>query len=211
MAFTVTFPTTAPQPDLDQLASWLTEQGEPFTQDGPDTLALKALPLTLVHGDPVRAQVDLGPTASLSRLVRVLFDLSVRLGADVRLAGVGEVNRPELWLRFADEQDRLRIADALHKAAAHNTRDEVLSAFWSILGSVGGGRDLRWDAQRERIVEMMEVGGDDGISVEHAAWHQEGAQVGDTVGVPVVGDVHILAWRWLSEAYPSLTDAWETA
>ncbi|MCB9682026.1 MAG: hypothetical protein H6733_11230 [Alphaproteobacteria bacterium] len=201
----MTYPTSAPLPGLDALASWLTEHGEAFDRQGPDVLELRALPLRIVHGgDGVRAQVDLTPTVPLSRLTRLLFDLSVRVGADVRLVGVGQVNRPSLWLRFADEQDRLRVAAALAKAAAQSHRDDILKAMWSVLGTLGGGRDLRWDATRERIVEMREVGSPDGISVEDARWHDAEVSPGDTVAVPVSGDLHILVWRWLADAWPSL-------
>ena len=205
MAFTVTFPTQGPLPEPEVLADWLEERGEALITEGSDTLALQAIPLRLVADDQgVRAHLDLTPTASVSRIVRVLFELSVRLGADVKLAGAGQLNRPGLWLRLADEQDRLRIADALGRAASMNQGDEARHALWSLLGAIGSGRDLRWDEQRSRVVELKEVGAENGLTVEEAAWHDAEAAEGDTVGVPVHGDVHILAWRWLSEAYPSL-------
>lgn len=210
MAFTLSFPTSGPIPGPKDLAAWLTAQGEPFEQEGTGVLQLRALPMRLVHtGTDIQAQVDVTPTVPLSRMNRLLFDLSMRLGADVRLVGVGEVNRPELWLRLANEQDRMRIAAALDKAAHHNNRDEILRAFWSILGSLGPGRDLRWDTRRDCIVDVQEVGAADGITLEDARWHDANVSTGDTVSVPMGGDLHILAWRWLSEAWPSLIGTWE--
>ncbi|MCB9664571.1 MAG: hypothetical protein H6732_10705 [Alphaproteobacteria bacterium] len=207
MAYTVSFPTTSPLPGPEDLASWCTEQGEAFDHDGPDVLSLRGLPVRLLHtGEAIRAQVDVTPSTALSRLTRVLFDLSVRLGADVRLVGVGEVNRPALWLRLADEQDRQRIAGALERASSHSAPDEVYQGLWGVLGALGGGRDLRWEATREQIVEMKEVGAPEGISVEEAAWHDDQAEPGDTIALPVSGDLHIVAWRWLQEAWPNLAD-----
>lgn len=205
MAHTISFPTTSPLPSPEDLASWLTEQGEAYESDGSDVLGLKGLPVRLLHtGEAVRAQVDVTPTTPLSRLTRLLFDLSVRLGADVRLVGVGEVGRPSLWLRLADEQDRLRIAGALARATAHSHPDDVLRGLWGVLGALGSGRDLRWDGNRQHIVEVKEVGAPDGISVEEAAWHDDQAEPGDAIALPVSGDLHIVAWRWLQEAHPSL-------
>jgi len=204
VAFTISFRRQTPPPALDEIAAWLTDQGEPFEADGEDVLVLRALPTRLVVDEHIRAQVDLSPATPLTRLVRVLFDLSVHLGADVRLVGAGGVTRPMMWLRFADEQDRQRIAAALSNADDTHAHDDVRKGFWQLLGALGNGRDLRWDATREAIVEMLEVGASDGIAVEAAAWHDAEASPGDTVAVPVAGDMHIVSWRWMSEAWPSL-------
>lgn len=204
MAFTISFRRQSPPPALDEIAAWLTEQGEPFEADGEDVLALRALPVRLVVDEHIRAQVDLSPATPLTRLVRVIFDLSVTLGADVKLVGAGALTRPLLWLRFADEQDRQRIAAALTNADDTHAHDDVRQGFWQLLGALGNGRDLRWDAAREAVVEMLEVGAPDGIPLEQAAWHDADASPGDVVSVPVTGDLHVVAWRWLSEAWPSL-------
>lgn len=206
VAFTVTFPTSGPLPDAAALASWLTEQGEPFEHEQPQSLTLRALPVRLAfeHAS-IQATVDIHSAVPLTRLVNLLFALSHRLGADVRLVGVGEVTRSALWYRFADEQDRLRIREAIGRSAAHNNRDELLRTLWSVLGTLGGDRDWRWDILKDRVVELAEVGAPGGITVEEAAWHTTTAHPGDTVAIPVRGNVHILAWRWLKEAYPSLS------
>ena len=47
-----------------------------------------------------------GARTALSKLVAVLFDLSGWLGSDVQLESA--VTRAGLWMRLADEQDRLR-------------------------------------------------------------------------------------------------------
>ncbi len=208
MPFTLRFPTAGPLPAPDDIASWLTEQGEPFEHDETAGLALRALPLHL-HLDPggIRASVDLAPNTPLPRLIRVLFDLSMRLGADVLLAGVGEVRRPELWLHLSGEQDRLRISVALDQAAAHHVRDEVLTNFWALLSAMGQGRDLRWDFARSAIVQIREVR----VPNEERAADSEEPDTDtdpmESVSLPVEGQLHVLAWRWLSEAYPSLTSS----
>lgn len=205
MAFTVMFRSQAPSPPRSALEAWLTDQGEPFEAAGGE-LSLRALPIRLVVDEGVRAHLDPTPTCPLTRLVRVVFDLSVHLGADVRLVGSGPVTRASLWLHLADEQDRQRIAAALEEADRNHPQDDVRAAFWSLLGALGDGRDLRWDASRAAIVEMRDVGGDGGLTVEEASWHNADAAIGDTVPIQVGGAVHILAWRWLSEAWPSLLD-----
>jgi hypothetical protein len=207
VAFTVSFPTSGPLPEVGDLAAWLTEQGEPFEHDASETITLRALPVRIVHeGDAVRAQVEVTPTLPLSRLVRLLFDLSVRVGADVRLAGVGEINRAGLWLKLADEQDRQRLATALGQAGTSSHRDEIFHELWSLLSCLGDGADLRWDAASGRIVELKEVGTPGGLTVDEAAWHAERAAPGDQVAVPVVGRHHLVAWRWLVEAWPNLLE-----
>lgn len=207
MAFTITFTTHATIPATTDVATWLTDQGEAFEQEGPYTLALKALPVRVVLDEGVlKAHLEVGVETALARMVDLLFALSVEAGADVRLAGLGEVTRPRLWLKLADEQDRVRIQQALQHASEHHNREEVLQRLWSVLHEIAPGHDLRWDAHRGRIVELVEVGEPGGISVEEASWLVEGAKPGDAVPRPVDGQVHIIAWRWLSEAYPGLAE-----
>ncbi len=200
MPFTLTFPTTAAVPDLDTLEAWLTEQGEPFLRDAPTVVSLRALPLRLVRGadGALHGQVQVEPTTPLSRLVRVAFDLSVHLRADVVLTERAtetlgtRVTRPGLWLALADEQDRLRIAAALQAAEQHASRDDVLTAFWTLLGALAPGRDLRWDATAARVMEIRE--GDERSDDRRDAR-------------PAPRYVHTVAWRWLSEAWPHLDRA----
>lgn len=211
MAFTVTFPATAPPVPVETLCAWLTERGEPFAREGEETLALRALPLRFVSAPgqaSLQAQLDVTPTVPLSRLVDVLFEVSMRAGADVNLAGHGPINRPELWMRLADEQDRLRLAAALHRAREHGQRDEIHRRLWALIASLRPGHDDRWDTTRQRIVEWVEVG--DAVSVEEARWHAEDPKPGDAVPVPVQGFLHCLAWRWLSEAWPGIAEAEHT-
>ena len=145
---------------------------------------------------------------ALTRMVDVLFDVSVRAGADVSLAGTGEVTRAGLWMRLADEQDRQRIAESLFRAKEHGSGDEVHKRLWAVLAALRKGHDDRWDASSQRIVELVEVG--QGVSVEEAAWHTENAAVGDEISIPVESHLHILVWRWLSEAYPGIAEAEHT-
>ncbi len=207
MAITFGFPTTGPLPDLDGLAVWLDGEGEAHDVEGTDTLALKALPLRIVHaGASVRAHLELGPDTRVSRALRLVYALSGRLGADVRLSGVGTIDRASLWLRLADEQDRLRLAAAIARAETHPQRDEIARLLWAVVGAASPGRPVRWDTSADRVVEVREVGTPDGISRDEAAFHAQGGEAGDEVNVPVAPPIHILAWRWLSEAWPALAD-----
>lgn len=208
MAFTFTFPATARQPAPEEVAAWFTEHGEAFEAEGPYSLALRGLPVRViaVPGEPLQAHVDVTTTTPLVRVVDLLFELSNRAATDVRLAGVGKVDRASLWLRLADEQDRLRIARALVHAAEQGRRDEVVRGLWGVLAAACPGRDIRWDAGREHIVELKEVGGPTGMPVEEAAFLLEDPETGDVAVVEVHDDLHLVAWRWLSEAHPGLAD-----
>ncbi|MEN0064857.1 MAG: hypothetical protein AAGA48_22115 [Myxococcota bacterium] len=211
MAFTVTFPSTSPPPPLDTLGEWLTERGEPFAVDGDDSVTLRALPVRFVASPAnasLKAQLELTSSTALTRMVDVLFEVSVRAQADVMLAGFGQVNRSSLWMRLSDDQDRIRIAGALGRAREHGQHDEIHKRLWSVIAVQRPGHDDRWDAQHERIVELVEVG--TGISLDEAAWHAETPEAGDVIPVPVHGALHILVWRWLSEAYPGIAESEHT-
>lgn len=194
-------------PETRVLAEWLTEQGEPFKTKGLQTLTLRALPVQLAVQDErntVAASVSITPTLPLMRLVDLLFDLSVLTGADVHLTGHGKVTRPALWLRLADEQDRLRIAEALARATEHGNYNEIVRRLWSILAGIHPGLDIRWNANKARIVELREVGTPNGIPLNEALRLDEAATLGSLVSVPIATYLHSLGWRWLSEAYPGL-------
>lgn len=219
MAFTVTFRSSEPPTPAVTLAEWLTERGEPFVEEGETVLVLRALPVRFLTSAPpisppaaqtsaqqpsaLQAQIEVVPTVGLTRLVDTLFEVSVRAGTDVHLAGHGAVTRADLWLRLADEQDRQRIAVALKRAREHGNADEVHKRLWTIIAALRDGHDDRWDAAMERVVEMIEVG--TGMTIEAARWHTEDPKPGDAVAVPVSGLLHCLAWRWLSDAYPGLS------
>lgn len=207
MAHCAVLHTTGPAPEGEELRRWLIEQGEPFEADADDALVLRALPLRLsVDEDTghVCADFDVTPALPLSRLVDLLFDLSVVCGADVHLAPRGTVTRAALWMQLADEQDRMRLRDALARADEHGKLDTVLRRLWAILGTLRPGCDLRWSAEHGAIVDLREVGSPGGLTVEEATVLQPDAELGDPVAVPVHGTVHILAYRWLSTAFPSL-------
>lgn len=202
MAFTVSFPTSQEAPPLSDIAVWLTAQGEPFEQDG-DALLLRALPVRLVlRGGAIHGQLEMTPASPLGRLIQLLFRLSVRIGSDVRLVGYGEVNRAMLWLRLADEQDRLRLLDAIRIAEERGKRETVLRGLWAVLAAVAPERDVRWDVQQGSIVEVYEVG--ETISLDEAQWLSEDVTEGDLLPAPVQDTLHIVAWRWLSQNYPGL-------
>lgn len=209
MAFSVSFPTTGPCPSRDSVASWLTELREPFDPEGDGTLVLRAMPVRFValpDQGALHAHLEVNATVPLTRLVGVLFDVSVRAGADVRLTGVGEIARSGLWMRLADEQDRIRIHTALTRAEEHGRLESVLTRLWAVVSALRPLSDDRWDRRAGRIVALKEVGSADGISRDDALWHAEDPETGDVVLIPVdhAHHVHTLAWRWLSEAYPGL-------
>ena len=208
MAFTVTFYSTRPTPPIQELSNWLIGVGEPFEEEGPRTLVLRALPVRLVvHPDaPMQAQVDIAPSVPLMRLVDLLFDLSNLIGADVRLAGTGGVTRPDLWKRLADEQDRRRLTAALDRAKERGNHADVLKRLWPFVSALVPENDVRWSTEHHAIVKMEEVGVPGGLSIEEAQWHVENSIEGDLIALPVEGTLHILAWRWLSEAYPGLAE-----
>ncbi len=210
MAFSVTFPSLGPCPDINLLSQWLTERSEPFEQESPDSLRLLVLPVRFLCSqlEDMQGQIDVTPDAPLVRLVDLLFYLSVQAGSDVHLMGTGKEasSRADLWLRLADEQDRLRIAKAVKAAEEHGNREELLNRLWATVSAMWPGGDVRWDVALSRIVELKEVGEPGGLTVEEAQWHAQGSLQGDVVSVPLSGHLHILTWRWLSEAYPGLTE-----
>jgi hypothetical protein len=197
VSFTISFPTQAPTPALAELGAWVAEEGEAFTLEAETAeVVLRALPLRLAiaSGAGVRATVEAGSSSPISRTVRVVFALAARLGADVRLVGTGLVDRAALWLRLADEQDRLRLALALARAEDHPQGDEILRGLWSVLAALAPERAVRWDTLRERVVELRELVDDPDASSP------------DTVPVPLDPPVHLVAWRWLAETWPTLAD-----
>ncbi len=209
MAFTVTFPTSGPCPPVEQVASWLKDYGEPFEREGLHTVVLRALPVRFVtdqNQTHLKAHLEVTSVAPLARVVSLLFHISVEAGADVRMAGSGGATRSGLWMMLADEQDRVRIAEALARAQEHGNREDLNTRLWAIIGVLRSKCDDRWDVKKQRIVELHEVG--EGISLSQAAWHAESPQLGDVVSVPVDHShhVHTLVWRWLSETYPGLAE-----
>ena len=174
-----------------------------------DTLALFQLYNATT---PIEARMKSGQTsqdwaAGVERLGRKapewIFELpDGSIGAHVKRG----TTRSGLWMLLADEQDRVRIAEALRRAQEHGNREDLITRLWAVIGSLRPKCDDRWDMARERIVELNEVG--EGIDLSQAAWHAEDPKIGDVVGVPVDHShhVHTLVWRWLSEAYPGLAE-----
>jgi hypothetical protein len=190
MSTIVQFRTAGPGRPLADVATWLADRAEPFDADPA--------------GEALRAELDLAAGTRLDRLVGLLFALALEVGGDVVLEGAGTVSRGALWLRLADEQDRLRLGEALARAEALGKRETIAQALWGVLAAALPGRDVRWDATRRRIVELVEVG-EGAMSVEAARAHVADPLEGDIVALPLAeGAPHVIAWRWLSEAHPSL-------
>ena len=214
MAFSVRFPTTGPCPNPTRVAEWVTAHGEPFEYEGDDTIVLKALPVRFIaagDAETLQAHLEVNATVPLTRVVNLLFGVSVDAGSDVSLAGEGEITRSSLWMRLADEQDRMRISETLDRASRHGNSEEILTRLWAVVSALRPNRDDRWDMKSRRVVEMCEVG-PEGVDMEDARWHSEDAELGDVVSIPVENSEHIhsLAWRWLSEAYPGLAESHST-
>lgn len=205
VGFTITFPTSREAPDSAALMDWLRQRGEPFVEE-EGMVRLRAIEVVLSVDKTVTAQLEISSSVDLTRVVDLVFELSILVGADVRLQGAGDVTRGNFWLRLADEQDRLRIGEALEQAELHGRREEVAQRLWQIVSAIRPGKDDRWDAQHARIVELKEVGAPDGISLADAGWHSESPEAGDVIALPIEGWVHSLVWRWLSEAYPGLAE-----
>ena len=206
MDFTIRFPTGGPSTDLEALVGWLTERGEPC--EGVDRgVSLLALPVTFMWDEDVLLVTSrVTPNLALSRLVDLVFAVSLQVGGDAVLEEVGPVSRPELWLLLADEQDRLRIGAALERSRQLGNSNDVMRHLWSVVHTLRRGKDDRWDAARERIVEVVEVG-DGGLSVLDARRVDPEVSDGDEVTLPVQGYVHTLAWRWFAETYPSIAES----
>lgn len=187
MSLVVALHTTGPLPSVDALERWLTEQGEPFIRED-DRLCLRALPVQLepTHESALCARLDVTGDTPLVRTVDLLFDLSVVAGSDVSVDGE-TLTRAQLWLRLADEQDRLMIARALAQATERGTLDEVMRRLWAILAALRPGRDVRWSAELGAVVELS----DDGESSRRTSHDAH---------------LHMLVRRWLAEAYPSLLE-----
>jgi hypothetical protein len=209
VAFTITFPMTGDRPTAPDVTQWLTELGESFEHEGPHCIALRALPCRMMI-DPEQASVhawlDIDDETPVARLIDLVFSFSVLAGADVQLAGVGDIHRASLWLRLADEQDRVRICAALERSELQGRRDEVVQGIWALCSELNPGRDTRWDAAGARIVEMLEVGDPSGIDLESARWLSEDIAPGDLLGRPLGGYPHLTIWRWLSETYPGFAE-----
>ncbi|MFT6234884.1 MAG: hypothetical protein ACJAZO_005408, partial [Myxococcota bacterium] len=134
MAYTVSFPTSGSQTPIDDVATWLTENGEPFTQEGPEALTLRALPVTIVFREDsiLRAHVEVTASVKLDRMVEVLYNLALLIGADVCLADTGKVTRGELWIQLADVQDCKRVGEALQRADAMGRLANISRAMWGV-------------------------------------------------------------------------------
>jgi len=98
--------------------------------------------------------------------------------------------------------------EAVERAGIHGRREEVAQRLWQIISAVRPGHDDRWDANNHRIVELMEIG--EGVSLEAAQQHLDDPQLGELIGIPIATSMHVLTWRWLSEAYPGLAEAEHT-
>jgi len=202
VSISLEFRTGRPVASVAEVADWFLNQGEPCEPQGPTTIALLALPVHLIlHPHRMEAQIDLTPKVPLHRLVRVMADLAIQLGAET-VFHERTMGRSELWLVLAEEQDRMRIQDALDRAEALHCRSEVLTQLWQLLGAMGQGRDLRWDLSSHRIIEFVDTGPLDATE-----------DTVDTVTTQAPGPLrplqpfeqaHITAWRWLSEAWPNL-------
>jgi hypothetical protein len=201
MPLTITLLTAGELPSPEAVQRWLTEQGEPFELHD-EAIALRALPLRIRPVDHRHLEVVLASRidTAVTRAVDLVFDLSVLAGADVEVDGESRT-RATLWLRLADEQDRLRIAEALDTAAERGVADEVLRRLWAVLNALYPTVDARWNANQRALVALDER---DNPVLLHAEADDEVAAL---VPRRLPGTPHLLVWRWLSEAWPSLVES----
>jgi len=210
MKFVLRFPSLLSEVGAEGLQEWLKERGEPCDLTEEGQVVLQAMPLNFTMQDTQwTAEAKVEPAVPLSRLVDLLFATSMHLGSDVLLDAVGPMGRPDLWLLWADEQDRQRLARALVVARDTGNSNEILKRLWSIIHTLRKGHDDRWDVSWERIVEMVPVG-DDGMALAEARRLQPAIEEGGEIAVPVGGFLHTLVWRWFSETYPSMAESWES-
>jgi hypothetical protein len=187
----ITFPSLLPAPTADRLGAWLAQRGEPCVVDS-SRVSLRALPVVFQAPDGtgnLTARVALTADLPITRLIDVLFDVSLLVGADVHLVGYGEVSRAWLWLSMIDEVDRMRLADAVRRAEEHGNKEDVLQRLWALSSTLCPGCDVRWDAARMRFVELHEETGDNRL-----------------VPVPADRMLHVVAWRWLCDAWPAVAE-----
>lgn len=186
-----TFPSMLPAPNAERLCAWMALRGEPCLADG-DQVTLRALPAVLqtpAGPGALTARIEVTADLPITRLVDLLFDVSVLVGSDVHLVGHGEVTRAGLWLAMVDEVDRRRLAAAIRRAEDHGNKADVLDRLWALASTSCGGSDVRWDAARSRFVELHEETGDNRL-----------------VPVPADRMLHVIAWRWLCDAWPGVAE-----
>lgn len=192
-------------PDLAEISASLAAMGEAFELGGPDepgVIHLRALPVVLRRTErDLSAEIALTPSVPIARLLALIYDLALQLGGEVTLDGASPTERAAAWLCFADDQDRLRIARAIDRAEGR--AEEVLRGLWDILVVLGQGRDLRWHPREARIVEVDR--GELGLEDEPTLSEEEVMDPLLTVREAAPG-THILAWRWLTEAWPALAE-----
>jgi len=188
-------------PSIQAIERWLTERGEPF-EARDEAIGLRAIPLTVALRDPqqLQAELELRCDTPVTRAVDLVFDLSVLAGADVSLDDE-DLTRASLWLRLADEQDRLRIAAALDLARERGCADDVLRRLWAVLNSLYPQGDVRWSAELRAVIRLDEGGAPTGVVLG-----DPDLDAATLVPRRVTGAPHLLAWRWLSEAWPSLVE-----
>lgn len=182
----LTLTAAARPPGVEALADWLIEQGEVCTvTDGGITV--RGVPVVITPGgSALHVRIAVDGQAPMSRISRLVFALSVLAGGDVLLDGLTELSQPQLWWHLAEEQDRFRLAAAIDAGAQHEHGREMLLALWSHVAAICPGADVRW--RRDRLVE---------IQVDPADTERE-------FEVPVPVGTHVLAYRWLAAAWPSL-------
>ncbi len=187
----LSFPSIVPCPPSERLGAWLAQRGEPCAID-QERVTLRALPVSFVAPAGIgslTSGVDITADLPITRLVDLLFDVSVLVGADVHLIGHGEVTRSYLWLAMVDEVDRKRLAGAVRRAEEHGNKQDVLQRLWALASTLCPGCDVRWDAQRRRFMELREETGENHL-----------------VQVPPDRMLHVLAWRWLTDAWPAVAE-----
>lgn len=182
---TLTLTSRVALPSVAAIASWLTDSGEPVLVEGR-RISLRALGAHLVAEEGLLvAHIDLTASTPVVRLVDLLFDLSSHIGSDLHDVARKPVTRPTVWFELAAEQDRIRVGAALARSLEHGVRQVMVQRLWALGASLFPNRDVRWDAASARFVEVVDEG---------------------PVCRPLADDraANVLAWRYLSEAWPGV-------
>ncbi len=182
---TLTLTSRLALPSVTGVAAWLTDSGEPVVVDDR-RIVLRALGAFLVHeGSQLVAHIDLAASTPVVRLVDLLFDLSSHIGSDLHDAAGTTVTRPTVWFQLAAEQDRIRVGSALARSLEHGVRQVMVQRLWALGASLFPDRDVRWDVTSARFVEVV----------------GEGPVLRS---LPDDRAANLLAWRYLSEAWPGV-------
>jgi hypothetical protein len=211
-AVTVTFDVILGEPLADAAAviRGLALLGEPLEPgDLPEVFEHRGLRMQgEVLGARVRLTAQIHGRTAVDHVLTFVHDLAAQWGGEVALTEVeGErrhvTDRAALWITLADVRDRLRLFGAIEADPA--ARAEVLAGLWGLLQVWGTAVELRYVPDRGRIVAVrLRRGRASTTETEDTEFDAL-----DTPEHQAPLGTHLVAWRWLEETWPSLTEGWQ--